>query len=188
MGRNNREREINMYRIAKFEKVSYKQFKNDWLDTFGYKYNDDEEYTDSMIRKIYDSIQLPRRATAGSAGYDFFSPSRIPVADGTAVKIPTGIRCIMENGWVLQAYPRSGHGFKTGVHLANTVGIIDEDYFGSSNEGHIFIKLVNDGFAAKHMMIEAGDAFCQGIFVPYGVTMDDDVSEIRDGGFGSTGR
>lgn len=178
-----------MFRIAKFEKVSYEQFKRDWLDTFGYKYNnDDEEYTDSVIRKIYDSIKLPRRATAGSAGYDFFSPSNIPVADGVAVKIPTGIRCKMENGWVLQAYPRSGHGFKTGIHLANTVGIVDEDYFGSSNEGHIFIKLVNDGFAAKHMMIEAGDAFCQGIFVPYGVTMDDDVSEIRDGGFGSTGR
>lgn len=178
-----------MERIAQFSKVSYEQFKKDWLDTFGYKYNnDDEEYTDSIIRKIYDSIQLPRRATAGSAGYDFFSPSRIPVADGTAVKIPTGIRCIMTNGWVLQAYPRSGHGFKTGIHLANTVGIIDADYAGSSNEGHIFIKLVNDGFAAKHMTIEAGDAFCQGIFVPYGITMDDDVSEIRDGGFGSTGR
>ncbi|MBR5604208.1 MAG: hypothetical protein IKW51_08365 [Bacteroidales bacterium] len=178
-----------MYRIAKFEKVSYEQFKKDWLDTFGYKYNDDdEEYTDSVIRKIYDSIKLPRRATSGSAGYDFFSPSRIPVSDGTAVKIPTGIRCIMTNGWVLQAYPRSGHGFKTGIHLANTVGIIDEDYAGSSNEGHIFIKLVNDGFAAKHMVIEAGDAFCQCIFVPYGITMDDNVSDVRHGGFGSTGR
>ena len=187
MGIHNRERKVNMYRIAKFEKVSYEQFKKDWLDTFGFKYSDDDDYADSVIRKIYDSIKLPRRATSGSAGYDFFSPANIVVADGVAVKIPTGIRCHMENGWVLQAYPRSGHGFKTGVHLANTVGIIDEDYFGSSNEGHIFIKLVNDGFASKHMMIDAGDAFCQGIFVPYGITVDDDVSEIRDGGFGSTG-
>lgn len=189
MGSHNRERKISMHRIAQFEKVSYEQFKKDWLDTFGYKYNEmDDDYVDKMIREIYDSIKLPRRATAGSAGYDFFSPSKIPITDGVAVKIPTGIRCRMANGWVLQAYPRSGHGFKTGIHLANTVGIIDEDYFGSSNEGHIFIKLVNDGFAAKHMVIETGDAFCQGIFVPYGITMDDDVAEIRDGGFGSTGR
>lgn len=178
-----------MNRIAQFKKVSYKQFKKDWLDTFAYKYYEmDDGYVDNLIRNIYDSIKLPKRATSGSAGYDFFSPSNIPVKDGTAVKIPTGIRCLMDNGWVLQVYPRSGHGFKTGIHLANTVGIIDEDYFGSSNEGHIFIKLVNDGFAANHMVINSGDAFCQGIFVPYGVTVDDDATEIRDGGFGSTGK
>ena len=177
-----------MNRVAKFKKVSYEQFKKDWLDTFGYKYSTiDSESVDKIVREIYDSIKLPRRATSGSAGYDFFSPSNIPIADDTAVKIPTGIRCVMANDYVLQIYPRSGHGFKTGIHLANTVGIVDADYAGSSNEGHIFVKLVNDGFAARHMVINTGDAFCQGILMPYGITVDDDVSEIRDGGFGSTG-
>ena len=82
------------------------------------------------------------------------------------------------------------HGFKFGIHLANTGGIIDEDYYGSDNEGHIFIKLVNDSVlsTAKPMEIKKGDAFCQGIFVPFGITVDDDATEIRNGGFGSTGK
>lgn len=178
-----------MNRIAQFEKVSYKQFKKDWLDTFGDRFNEmDEDYVDSVIVNIYNGIKLPKRATSGSAGYDFFCPNSIVLNDSTTVKIPTGIRCKMNNGWVLQAYPRSGHGFKFGVHLANTVGIVDEDYYGSDNEGHIFIKLVNDSILSKSMMIKTGDAFCQGVFVPYGITVDDDVTDIRNGGFGSTSK
>ena len=180
-----------MYRIAKFEKVSYEQFKKDWIDTFVNKFNEiDEEMIESIIRKIYDSIKLPKRATFGSAGYDFFCPNNIAVEMNGTVKIPTGIRCKMDSGWVLKCYPRSGHGFKFGIHLANTVGIIDEDYYGSDNEGHIFIKLVNDSVlgATKPIEIKTGDAFCQGIFVPFGITVDDEVNVIRNGGFGSTSR
>lgn len=178
-----------MNRIAKFEKVSYEQFKKDWLDTFGIRYNEmDDDYVDNTIKNIYESIKLPKRATSGSAGYDFFCPYNINIGKGMTVKIPTGIRCKMENGWVLQAYPRSGHGFKFGIHLANTVGIIDEDYYGSDNEGHIFIKLVNDSALSNVIELKSGDAFCQGIFVPYGITMDDEVTEIRNGGFGSTSK
>ena len=176
-----------MERIARFEKISYEQFKKDWFDTFKNKYNEwDEETVDKSIRTIYDNIKLPKRATGGSAGHDFFAPTGFLVSVDSTVKIPTGIRCNMKEGWVLQCYPRSGHGFKYGVHLANTVGIIDEDYYYSDNEGHIFIKLVNDSVLAKPFDIKAGDAFCQGIFVPYGVTEDDDVAEVRNGGFGST--
>lgn len=180
-----------MNRIAKFEKVSYEQFKKDWLDTFDPHFNElDEEVVETIIRQIYNDIKLPKRATSGSAGYDFFCPKNIEIAMNGVVKIPTGIRCKMENGWVLKAYPRSGHGFKFGVHLANTVGIIDEDYYGSDNEGHIFIKLVNDSVlsTAKPMTIKKGDAFCQGIFVPFGITVDDEATEVRNGGFGSTSR
>lgn len=180
-----------MNRIAKFEKVSYEQFKKDWLDTFAKKFNEcDEDVFESIIREIYDSIKLPKRATSGSAGYDFFCPSNLMIEVDKAVKIPTGIRCKMDSGWVLKAYPRSGHGFKFGIHLANTVGIIDEDYYGSDNEGHIFIKLVNDSIMgmAKPVEIKKGDAFCQGIFVPFGITVDDEATEVRNGGFGSTSR
>ena len=180
-----------MNRIAKFEKVSYEQFKKDWLDTFAAKFNElDDETIEVIIRQIYNDIKLPKRATSGSAGYDFFCPSNIAVAMNGTMKIPTGIRCKMDSGWVLKAYPRSGHGFKFGIHLANTVGIIDEDYYGSDNEGHIFIKLVNDSVlsTAKPVEIKNGDAFCQGIFVPFGITVDDEATEVRNGGFGSTSR
>ena len=176
-----------MNRIAKFEKVSFEQFKKDWIDTFPNRYN---EYDDTVLNKligdIYNSIKLPKRATSGSAGYDFYCPYGFMVNVDSSVKIPTGIRCKMENGWVLKAYPRSGHGFKYGVRLANTVGIIDEDYYNAKNEGHIFIKLINESKLADNIEIKTGDAFCQGIFLPYGITYDDNVNEMRTGGFGST--
>lgn len=178
-----------MNRIAKFEKVSYQQFKKDWLDTFPNKFTDwVEDDIDKVVHNIYDSIKLPKRATSGSAGYDFFCPSYFAMRINESTKIPTGIRCKIDNGWVLSAFPRSGHGFKIGVHLANTVGIIDEDYYESDNEGHIFIKLVNDSIMAKPIEFQTGDAFCQGVFLLYGITVDDDVTEIRNGGFGSTSK
>lgn len=178
-----------MNRVAQFEKVSYEQFKKDWVDTFQSKFNEmDEHNIDNIVRNIYDTIKLPKRATSGSAGYDFFCPTSLSLIRDTAIKIPTGIRCNIENGWVLNAYPRSGHGFKFGIRLANTVGIIDSDYYGSDNEGHIFIKLLNDSVLSENSMLKAGDAFCQGIFIPYGITYDDNVSEVRRGGLGSTNK
>ena len=92
----------------------------------------------------------------------------------------------MEEGWVLKVYPRSGLGFKYRLQLNNTVGIIDSDYFYSDNEGHMFIKITNDSNEGKVINVEAGTGFAQGIFVEYGITVDDDVVEIRNGGFGST--
>lgn len=166
-----------MRRIAKFHKVSYEQFKKDWIDTFG-----EEE----GIKEIYESINLPRRATAGSAGYDFYAPADFVVKPGESVKIPTGIRVEMEEGWVLKCYPRSGLGFKYRLQLNNTVGIIDSDYFYSDNEGHMFAKITNDTNENKTVELSKGAGFMQGIFVEYGITVDDDVTEVRNGGFGST--
>ena len=131
-----------MKRIAKFEKVSLKQFSADWKDTFG-------DVTEEKIQEIYDQIRLPRRATAGSAGYDFFAPVDVQLAPGETIKIPTGIRAQMEQEWVLKVYPRSGLGFKYRLQMNNTVGIIDSDYFYSDNEGHIFMKIMNDGREGK---------------------------------------
>lgn len=173
-----------MNRIAKFEKVSFEQFKKDFLDTFP----EWKEFKDDEIKIIYDNIKLPKRATVGSAGYDFFSPTHITLNKNASIKIPTGIRCRMNHGWVLKEYPRSGQGFKYGIHLANTVGIIDSDYYKSDNEGHIFMKLVNDSTLSQQVDIKTGEAFCQGIFVQYGITEDDEVIEQRNGGFGSTSK
>lgn len=77
-------------------------------------------------------------------------------------------------------------GFKYHVGLANTVGVIDSDYYDSDNEGHIMVKLVNNG--TKNLLINKGDKIVQGVFVQYGITWDDNVKTSRNGGFGSTGR
>ena len=166
-----------MKKIAKFHKVSFEQFAEGFAD-----YSTDLE----VVRKIYDSIKLPKRATKGSAGYDFFAPVGIVLAPGETMKVPTGIRCEMEYDWVLKLYPRSGLGFKYRLQLNNTVGIIDADYFYSDNEGHIFAKITNDSNEGKTVEIPAGTGFIQGIFLEYGITVDDDATEIRNGGFGST--
>ena len=168
-----------MKRITKFHKVSAERFMADWKDTF-------PETAEETIADIYNKIKLPVRATAGSAGYDFFSPVDITLNPGETVKIPTGIRVEMEQDWVLKCYPRSGLGFKYRLQLNNTVGIIDSDYFYSDNEGHIFSKITNDSNESKSVSIQAGTGFMQGIFVEYGITVDDDAQGIRNGGFGST--
>lgn len=168
-----------MKRIAKFHKVSWEQFEKDWVDTFG-------EQPEEKIREIYEGIKLPKRATTGSAGYDFFAPVSFTLAPGETVKIPTGVRVEMAEDWVLCLYPRSGLGFKYRLQLNNTVGIIDSDYFYSDNEGHIFSKITNDSNESKSVSIQAGTGFMQGIFVEYGITVDDDAQGIRNGGFGST--
>ena len=156
-------------RIAKFEKVSQEEFLKA-----------------CDLLEVYNDIKLPKRATAGSAGYDFYAPFDITLAPGETIKIPTGIRVQMEVNYVLKLYPRSGLGFKYRLQLNNTVGIIDSDYYYSDNEGHIFAKITNDSNEGKTVTINKGEGFMQGIFIEYGITIDDDTTEIRNGGFGST--
>lgn len=168
-----------MKRIAKFYKVSREQFFDGWRDTFGPENGE-------RLEQIYNEIRLPVRATAGSAGYDFFTPVDVTLKPGETIKIPTGIRVSMEENWVLHLYPRSGLGFKYRLQLNNTVGIIDSDYFYSDNEGHIFARITNDSNEGRTVEVKAGTGFMQGIFVEYGITTDDDAQGIRNGGLGST--
>ncbi len=168
-----------MEKIAKFEKVSYERFKEDWLGKFKY-------YGQEEILKIYEEIKLPKRATKGSAGYDIFAPDEILLKPNQTITVPTGIRIYIEEGWVLKVYPRSGLGFKYSLQLDNTVGIIDSDYYYSDNEGHLFIKITNCTNEDKTLIIPKGTGFAQGLFIQYGITFDDEVTEIRNGGLGST--
>lgn len=168
-----------MKRIAKFSKVSYDRF---------YESGSSFESNAEAVNDAYKNIILPKRATKGSAGYDFFTPFKITLLPKASVKIPTGIRVKIDDGWVLKIYPRSGLGFKFRLQLDNTVGIIDSDYYYSDNEGHIIIKLTNDTNENKTLEIEAGTAFAQGIFVEYGITIDDECETLRNGGFGSTSK
>ena len=105
---------------------------------------------------------------------------------GESVKVPTGVRVEMNQDHVLLIVPRSSLGFKYKLELSNTVGVIDSDYYYSDNEGHIFIKIVNSDPEKRPLDIRAGQAFAQGIFLRYGITEDDDISNARNGGFGST--
>lgn len=168
-----------MKKIAQFYKVSMEQFVEDWIETFP----DDDE---CCVEDIYNHIKLPKRATSGSAGYDFYSPVEIVLNPAETLLIPTGICVKIEEGWVLKCYPRSGLGFKYRLQLDNTVGIIDSDYYYSDNGGHILVKITNDTQEEKVIEIEEGTGFIQGIFVEYGITYDDDADGTRNGGFGST--
>lgn len=143
------------------------------------------------IKDLGDTIstieaKLPKRATKMSAGYDIYAPYDFTILPSETLKIPTLLRAYMLEDEVLKIYPRSGLGFKYFTRLANTVGIIDADYFNSSNEGHIWVKVRNEG--DKELTIKQGEAFCQGIFQKYLLADGDDFTtgEGRNGGFGST--
>lgn len=172
-----------MERIAKFEKVSLEQYVKDYIDTFGIK---DAGADIVKVAQIYNDIKLPKRATKGSAGYDFYAPFDITLEPGETIKVPTGIRAKMKPGWVLTGFPRSGLGFKFRLQLNNTVAIVDEDYYYSDNEGHIFLKITNDTNEGRTVRVSTGDGFAQGIFIPFGITEDDNTDGVRNGGFGST--
>lgn len=155
-----------MRKLAKFEKVTFARFAPHGSES------------------IYNDIRLPRRATARSAGYDFFAPDDITLEPGQTTTVATGIRALMPDNWCLLIYPRSGLGFKYKLRLNNTVGVIDADYADSDNEGHIFVRMTNE--SDKRLDIAKGTAFAQGIFTRYLLTEDDDASAIRNGGLGST--
>ena len=167
-----------MNTVGNFYKVSFEQFRKDYLSLFISK---EEE-----ILQAYNAVKLPTRATLGSAGYDFVSPIDFILNPGESITIPTGIRARIQNGWFLGMFPKSGLGFKYRAQLDNTVGIIDNDYYYSDNQGHIMVKITNDSKSSNQLEVNNGKSFVQGIFIPFGVTYNDSASGIRNGGFGST--
>lgn len=163
--------------MNKFEKVSFEQFYKDFFETQQCEISREE------LLEIYNNIKLPQRATEGSAGYDFFSPFGINL-DNEYITIPTGIRWVTDSpNLVLLLFPRSGLGFKYGVHLRNTTGVIDSDYCNADNSGHIMVKIA----AQNQCSIGAGKGLIQGIIVPCVFTdIDTHPTAKRIGGFGST--
>jgi dUTP pyrophosphatase len=157
-----------------FEKISKKQFDNDCIENF--------------LLLNYNNIKLPQRATSKSAGYDCYSLLNFILIPNQEIKLPTGIKAYMKNYNVLKAYPRSGLGFKYYTRLANTIGIIDADFYNNpNNEGHIWIKLRNE--SDKTLSIKEGEAICQFIFERYDLADNDNFTGIeRIGGFGSSGK
>ena len=165
--------------MIKFEKVSYRQFEEAYIEL-------NPELTCQEIQAMYDKLELPKRATTASAGYDFKAPFAFELAPGETIKIPSGIRAIMPDNVVLLCFPRSGLGFKYRFQMDNSIPVIDADYYKSDNEGHIFFKCTNDSKQGKVVNIEAGKGFAQGIFVNYLTTDNDNATGERNGGMGST--
>lgn len=167
--------------MNKFEKVSINQYTKD-LPT-----NRADVMVAYEVLNEYKDIKLPKRATKHSAGYDFYAPFDIVLEPNETITFATGIKCQMNENVVLLLAPRSSLGFKYRLQLDNTIGVIDSDYYDNSkNEGHIHAKLTNDSKSGKMLVIKKGEAFMQGIFVKFETTQDDDVTEARVGGIGST--
>lgn len=135
-------------------------------------------------RKTTGNITLPTRATAHSAGYDFYSPVDVVIQPQESVMIWTDVKAHMYYDNALLIIPRSSMG-KHRVMLSNTVGLIDNDYYGNeSNDGNIGFSLLNNGNTPYE--IRKGDRIGQGIFIKYGTVKNDDTNGTRTGGFGST--
>ena len=166
-------------RVARFEKVSQKQFVNDFIDCIGGNV--------VAAGMLYSNVVLPKRATASSAGYDIITPVSFTLQPGESVKIPTGLRIKMQPGWMLLILPKSGLGTRFRLQLDNTAGLIDPDYYSAANEGHIMVSITNDSRSQKTLTVDEGKAFVQAVLVPYGITEDDSAEGVRVGGFGSTG-
>ena len=160
----------------RFEKVSYENFAKD---------SGKNGFT--SCEEAYESIVIPYRGSAGSAGYDFSTPYPIHLDPDERIIVPTGIKAYMESGEVLLITVRSSVGIKDGVVFSNTLAVIDRDYADNEkNEGDIMLALWNT--SNKPVKYHAGDRIAQGMFVKFGITDDDNATGVRVGGIGSSGK
>lgn len=145
-----------------FEKISFERFKKDIKDDI----------------ELYNSYNIPIRETKYVAGYDFESLEDFIIKPGEIKKIPTGIKANMLDDEVLLLIVRSSMGFKYNVRLCNQVGVVDKDYYNNlNNEGHIYLSLKNEGI--NDYVVKKGDYICQGLFVKYLVTDNEEGKYIE---------
>ncbi len=158
--------------MRKFEKISLEQFKQDT----------------GLTEKEYELYHTPKRSTKYSAGYDFMALTDFTINPNEIKLIPTGIKADMNEDEVLMIYIRSSLGFKFNLRMCNQTGIIDKDYYNNQdNEGHIFVKIQNEGNKPKEF--KQGENIVQGIFTKF-LTVEDEetIEKERSGGFGSTNK
>lgn len=145
-----------------FEKISFYQFRKDVKDDIG----------------LYSEYQLPKRDSNKTAGYDIYLLEDLVIEPNQILKIPTGIKAHFEKDEVLFIFVRSSMGFKYNIRLCNQVGVIDADYYNNeNNEGHIWIRIQNEG--DDIVRLSKGEAVAQGIFMKYLTTDSDQKINIK---------
>ena len=164
----------------KFEKISFEQYYKDLQKCNNF-------ITKEQAKEYYDKIMLPKRATNSSAGYDFSLTYPIEIEPNKPILVPTGIKIKLPTNLVCLLMPRSSMGFKYGMCLDNTVGVIDADYYFAENEGHIMASLTFRNIEHR-IKLETHERFMQAIIVRYYQTHDDTTDTARVGGMGSTGK
>lgn len=167
----------------KFEFIS-EQEQRKFLEQMG------TDTVEDILSWVGNNLTLPTRSTANSAGYDFVLPINISIPAGEQVVIPTFVKAELDPDKVLEIYPRSSYGIKKGLMLANTVGVIDADYYNNEgNEGHILVCLKNTAKDGR-VFLKAGDKFAQGVIKQFFVVEGDEYGKggTRIGGIGSSGK
>jgi len=144
------------------------------------------EYISSVSESERETFSLPTRSSKYSAGYDIHTPQAFVLEPGESIQLNLKIKARIKSNEVLLIVPRSSVGFKYGIQLWNTTGVIDSDYYNNpDNEGCIHAKLINNGL--KVWEVNVNDRILQAIFVRYDITEDDEATQQRNGGIGSTG-
>lgn len=174
----------------KFEKVSKETFRLALVDSFMKQGKTEEEaqcFASSIATENLDDIDIPKRSTVSSAGYDFQTPFSFVIKPGETIIVPTGIKVKLDTDKVLMIAPRSSIGIKKHLKLSNTQAYIDADYYNNtSNEGHILLAITSEN--KENVSISYKDKIAQGIIIHYFTTEDDDCTDTRNGGIGSTGK
>jgi dUTP pyrophosphatase len=150
--------------VRKFEKISFDQFAKDL-----------NERTD--VKKLYDELQTPKRGTVSAAGYDFFTPFSFTIKPREIVKVPTGMKVMMEKDECLLLIVRSSVGIKYNVRMCNQIGLIDSDYYDNTrNEGHMWYAIQNEG--ESDFVVNKGDRIIQGVFIKY-LLCSDEAGQVQ---------
>lgn len=132
-------------------------------------------------------VIIPKRATTKSAGYDLSSIEDVTIKPQQIKLVKTGLKAMMPDDEALFIFPRSSLAIKKGLVMSNSVGVVDADYYGNpDNDGLIMVPLMN--ILDHDVTVLKGERIAQGVFLSYEVTTDDEpLTQIRMGGFGSSG-
>lgn len=157
---------------------------NAFLENLAKQFEELTKNTTLALRTSPDA-KLPTRGTDKSAGLDFYATETVTIEPNESVVVGTGVALAIPENSVLLLVGRSGLGFKKGLRLANSVGVIDSDY-----RGEIMAKVHNDSKEAH--TIEKGTRFAQGVLVPFLLSEIEEVTNLPttargEGGFGHTG-
>ena len=138
------------------------------------------------IKRLDPTIELPKYHTAESAGFDIATNADMTIGAGEIVKIPTGLVIEAPEGYFLGVVARGSTAMKTGLQMANAMGVVDRDYAGPNDE--VFLPMRN--FTDKPTTIKRGDRIAQGLFIKIDQAewIESDMIRNKDrGGYGSTG-